>query len=141
MEEPDPDEKTKAAIQAGCVFFDRSDVRIRGKKLKVIPTEPVMLNGRTYTKDRVLVDDAKAEDLWARFYALDKSFDVTAGAPKPIRGSYPAVLQPVWCDMGCTYRESYNDLSRERRNGYEYVNKEGKALLRAFAEWKKKNHL
>ena len=141
MEEPDPDNKTKAAIQAGCEFFNRNDVRIHGKKLKVISTEQVMLNGRTYTTDRVLVDDAKAEDLWARFYALDKSFDVTAGAPEPIRGSYPAVLQPVWCDMGCTYRETYNDLSRGRRNGYEYVNKEGKALIRAFAEWKKKNHL
>ncbi len=141
MEEPGPDEKTKAAIQAGCEFFDRSDVRIRGKKIKVMPTEPVTLNGRTYTTDRVLVDDAKAEDLWARFYALDKSFDVTVGAPEPIRGNYPAVLQPVWCDMGCTYRKTYNDLSRERRNGYEYVNKKGKALLRAYAEWKKKNHL
>lgn len=141
MEEPDPDKKTKAAIQAGCEFFDRSDVRIRGKKLKVMPTEPVMLNGRMYTKDRVLVDDAKAEDLWARFYALDKSFDVTVGAPKPIHGRYPAVLRPVWCDMGCMYRKTYNDLSRERRNGYEYANKEGKALLKAFAEWKKKNHL
>lgn len=141
MEEPNPDKKMKAAIKAGCEFFDRNDVRIRGKKPTVIATEPVMLNGRTYTTDRVLADDATAEDLWARFYALDKSFDVTAGAPKPIRGNYPDVLQPVWCDMGCTYRETYNDLSRERRNGYEYVNKEGKALFRAYAEWKKKNRL
>ncbi len=141
MEESEPDAKIKNSIQAGCEFLDRSDVLIRGKKLKVMPTEPVTLNGRMYTTDRVLVDDAKAEDLWARFYALDKSFDVTAGAPNPIRGSYPAVLQPVWCDMECTYRETYNDLSRERRNGYEYVNKEGQALLKAFAEWKKKNLL
>ena len=36
---------------------------------------------------------------------------------------------------------TYNDLSRERRNGYEYVNKEGQSLLRTFAEWKKKNLL
>lgn len=141
MEEPNPDAKTKEAIKAGCDFFNRNDVRVRGKKLIVMATEPVMLNGRTYTTDRVLVDDATAEDLWARFYALDKSFDVTVGAPKPIRGNYPAVLQPVWCDMGCTYRETYNDLSRERRNGYEYINDEGKALLRAFEVWKKKNHL
>ena len=141
MEEPDPDAKIKTAIQAGCEFFDRKDVRIHGKKFKVIPTEPVTLNGRTYTTDRILVDDEKAEDLWARFYALDKGFDVTAGAPKTIRGSYPLVLQPVWCDRGCTYRETYNDLSQERRNGYYYVLKKRVDLFRTFSEWKKKNHL
>ena len=139
MEEPDPDVKIRAAVRAGCEFFDRNDIRIHGKKLKMTETEPILLNRRTYTSDRVLVDDEKAEDLWARFYALDKSFDVTAGAPKPIRGNYPAVLKPVWCDRGCTYRETYNDLSRERRNGYEYVNGEGNVLLRVYAKWKKAN--
>lgn len=136
MEDPNPDEEIKASIQAGCEFFDRNDIRIHGKKLVVTATEAVTLNGRTYTSDRLLVDDKNAEDLWARFYALDKSFDVTAGAPKPVKGRYPSVLKPVWCDMGCTYRETYNDLSRERRNGYEYVNNRGNDLLRAYAEWK-----
>ena len=138
MEEPDPDAKVRAAVKAGCEFFDRNDIRIHGKKLKVTATEPILLNGRTYTSDNVLVDDEKAEDLWARFYALDKSFDVTAGAPKPIRGNYPAVLKPVWCDRECTYRETYNDLSRERRNGYNYVNSAGYRLLKAYEKWKKK---
>ena len=96
-----------------------------------------MLNGRTYTSDRMLADDEKAGDLWARFYALDKSFDVTSGAPMPIRGNYPAVLKPVWCDRGCLYRKTYNDLSRERRNGYSYVNNKGNNLLRVYAKWKK----
>ena len=100
-----------------------------------------MLNGRTYTTDRILIDDAMADDLWARFYALDKSYDVTSGAPKAIQGNYPGVLKPVWCDIGCTYRETYNDLSRERRNGYDYVIKDDNALLRVYAKWKNKNLL
>lgn len=141
MEEPDPDEKIKTAIKAGCEFFDRNDIRIHGKRLKVTKTEPVMLNGRTYTTDRILIDDAMADDLWARFYALDKSYDVTAGAPKAIKGNYPGVLNPVWCDIGCTYRETYNDLSRERRNGYDYVIKDDNALFRVYAKWKSKNLL
>ena len=137
MEDPDPDERIKAAVKAGCEFFDRNDIRIHGKKLKVTATEPILLNGRTYTSDRILTNDETAEDLWARFYALDGSFDVKDGAPKPVRGNYPAVLQPVWCDRECTYRETYNDLSRERRNGYNYVHTEGNQLLKAYAEWKK----
>lgn len=139
MEEPDPDARIQVAVKAGCEFFDRNDIRIHGKKLKVTLTEPILLNGRTYTSDRVLADDEMAGDLWARFYALDRNFDVTAGAPKPIQGNYPAVLQPVWCDRECTYRETYNDLSQERRNGYEYVNSEGNVLLRVYAKWKKAN--
>lgn len=136
MEEPEPDEKVKRAIRAGCDFFDRDDVRIHGKKIIKKRIAPVLLNGRTYTIDRVLVDDKTAEDLWARFYALDTGFDVTLGAPKEIKGKYPSVLQPVWCDMGCLYRDEHNAISQERRNGYDYVNAGGKGLLSEYAKWK-----
>ena len=132
MEIPDPDEEVKRAILAGCEFFDRSDVRISGKKLIYKEIEPVTLNGRTYTSDRFLVDDASAKDLWARFYALDDSYDVISGAPCPIKGNYPEVLRPVWCDRDCEYRDSYNDLSQERRNGYYYVISSGHSLLKTY---------
>ena len=141
MEDPEPSEELKKAIRAGCEFFNREDVRIRGKKIVINKTEPVVLNGRNYTTDRIMVDDVNSSDLWARFYALDAGFDVVTGARKTIRGTYPPVLQPVWCDMGCIYRKTYNDLSRERRNGYDYVNNEGIVLLKAYEKWKEKHLL
>ena len=136
MEIPDPDEAVRQAVIAGCEFFNRDDVRIHGKEIKTVETEPVFLKDRTYTTDRFLVDKNGATDLWARFYALDGRFDVVSGAPAPIQGEYPSTLQPIWCDENCTYVKDYNDLSRERRNGYSYVINGGEQLLAFFAQWR-----
>ena len=78
--------------------------------------------------------------MWARFYALDSSYDVVSGARKPIQGTYPSVLNPIWCDRGCAYVNDYNDLSQERRNGYGYVTAAGTKFLQEFKQWKT-NHL
>ena len=139
MEIPDPDEQVRQAVIAGCTFFDRDDVRIHGKEIETVETDPVFLKDRMYTTDRFLVGRADAADLWARFYALDSSSDVESGAPAPIRGEYPSTLQPVWCDEKCTYVQGYNDLGRERRNGYSYVINGGDQLLAIFAQWKNKH--
>ena len=138
MEEPEPDEKMKTAIKAGCEFFDRKEIRISGKRIISKKIQPVLLNGRTYTTDHVMINDDSAGDLWARFYALDSGYDITAGAPKTIQGTYPSVLMPVWCDMGCRIKKTYNELSQERRNGYDYVNRGGYVLLEVYRQWKKK---
>ncbi len=136
MEDPFPSVEMKEAICSGCAFFDREEVRIHGKRLEVTDTESAILNGRFYTTDQKLVDDPEAPDLWARFYALDSTFDVISGSPERIQGTYPAVLDPIWCDDGCVYRQSYNELSRERRNGYSYLNGNGDAILKMYSEWK-----
>lgn len=139
MEIPDPDESVRQAIIAGCAFFDRDDVRIHGKAVRTENTDPFFLKDRTDTTDRFLVEQAGATDLWARFYALDGSFDVTGGAPAPIQGDYPSVLQPIWCDENCKYVKEYNDLSRERRNGYAYVINGGDQLQAIFMQWKREH--
>ncbi len=136
MEDPQPDEKIIRAVTAGCEFFDRSDIRIHGMKLEEIPTDPVTLHGRTYTTEKVLTEDPSGDDLWARFYALDSSYDVISGAPGTITGTYPAVLQPVWCDVGCIYCSTYNEISRERRGGYDYLILTGDSLLEDYEAWK-----
>jgi len=82
------------------------------------------------------VDDPSAPDLWARFYALDSSYDYTLGARKPVQGTYPSVLKPVFCNRGCELVPTYNDINMERRNGYAYVNKNGQKLLDEYKEWK-----
>lgn len=137
MEIPEPDDNIIEAVRAGCEFFSRDDVRISGKRIETVETEPVTLNDHTYTTDRFMVDDPDADDMWARFYALDGSFDVISGAPDEISGEYPHVLSPVWCDSNCIYVREYNDLSRERRNGYSYVISGGDQLLKMYEEWEK----
>jgi len=48
-------------------------------------------------------------------------------------------LQPVYCDRGRIIVENYNDLSRERRNGYSYLGNWVEKLKDPYQEWKSKN--
>lgn len=136
-----PSEEIKKAVLAGGNFFARDDVIIHDRKLQKFPLEkPVTLGDRTYTTDQKLVD-SPGSVLWARFYALDSSFDITTGARKPIQGTYPEVLKPVWCSRKCIFVNDYNDISQERRNGYGYVNTSGIRFLKEFNQWKNNNNL
>ena len=136
MEDKNPTEDIKNAVIAACEWLDRDDVRIHGKKLIKIDCPGEVLNGRYYDFEQQLVDDPSAEDLWARFYALDASYDVVTGARKPIQGTYPAVNTPIWCDRGCKYCEDFNDMSKERRNGYGYTQKRPASTLQKYVTWK-----
>lgn len=138
IENPSPE--IQNAIISACEFFDRPEIRIHGKKLVRKTRKAEVLNGRYYDYEQVLVDEPSALDLWARFYALDSSFDVETGARKPISGTYPSVLKPVWCDRGCKYVEDFNFLSVERRNGYGYTTSSMERLISTdFPAWKRKN--
>lgn len=139
MEDKKPSEQIKTAIKAACEWFDRDDVRIHGKKIQKFECPGEVLNGRYYDFEQKLVDDPSAPDIWARFYALDSSFDVTTGARKPIQGTYPAVNTPVWCDRGCKYCEDFNDMSKERRNGYGYTGKAPAKTLSLYKSWLRLN--
>lgn len=137
MEEKNPSPAVKNAIRAACTWLNRDDVRIHGKKLVRFPAPGEKLSGHYYDFDQKMVDDSSAPDMWARFYALDASFDVVTGARKPIQGTYPEVNTPVWCDRLCIYRETFNDISKERRNGYGYTNTGIEKTLKKYEKWKK----
>lgn len=144
MEIENPSEEIKRAVKAGVEFFDRDDVRIHDKKVVEVPLEtPVFWENvkRTDTKERVMQDSPGNTNLWARFYALDSRFDVEKDARKPIQGTYPPVLRPIWCDRGCKYVENYMDLSQERRTGYGYTNTNFTSTLKKYNNWKQKNGL
>jgi len=140
MKIENPSQEIKNSIIAACEFFDRDDIRIHGRKLEKVPlTKPVP--GDPYLKtERLLVDDEKAPDLWARYYALDSGFDISLGCPLKIQGTYPDVLKPVWCDRGCKFVADHNDISMERRNGYAYTNTSMEILVsKEYPDWLKKN--
>lgn len=139
-----PSEEIKKAVKAGVEFFDRDDVRIHDKKVVDVPlATPVYWENvkRTDTKERVMQDSPGNRNLWARFYALDSTFDVVKDARKPIQGKYPSVLSPIWCDRGCKYVENYMDMSQERRTGYGYTNTNFMTTLIKYNDWKEKNRL
>ncbi len=136
MKIKNPSREVKNAVIAACEFFDRDDIRIHDKKLVKISREGSVLNGRYSDYEQRLEDVSGAKDLWARFYALDSSFDVETGARKPIQGTYPTVLSPIWCDRGCKYVEDFNDLSLERRNGYGYTTSSMEKLVSTeYPKW------
>ena len=140
MKIKNPSSEIKNAIISACEFFDRPELRICGKKLVKKHTSAEVMNGRYYDYEQILVNDPSAPDLWARFYALDSSFDVKIGSRKTISGTYPSVLKPIWCDRGCKYVQNFNSLSVERRNGYAYTTSSiGKMISIDFPAWKRKN--
>jgi PelA/Pel-15E family pectate lyase len=136
MEEDNPSQEIINAIEAACNWFDMDEVRIHNKKIIKNPAIGEVLNGRYYNYEQVMADDVSAQDLWARFYALDASYDVETGARKPIKGIYPEVNTPIWCDMGCKYCENFNEMSKERRNGYGYTGNRPKKTLEKYEAWK-----
>ena len=69
--------------------------------------------------DRVLVKDADADPLWARFYDLEKGL-------------------PIYCSRDGVPKRAMEEISYERRNGYSWVGGYASKLLKIeYPKWKK----
>ena len=66
---------------------------------------------------RTAVDDPKAPVLWARFYDLETN-------------------KPFFCDRDGVKKWNYNEIGRERRNGYSWLGNWGESVLREYGKWK-----
>lgn len=70
---------------------------------------------------RTLVKDRNAPDLWARFYDLETA-------------------EPLFADRDGERRETFNEISRERRNGYSWFgNWPEKLISKEYPEWKRQH--
>ena len=108
-----PSDEVKRAVESACQWFDQ--VQIKGLRLVETPT-PNQVNGF----DRTVVADPNAPRLWARFYAIGTN-------------------KPLYVDRDGMPRDSYNDLSAERRDNYGYLGPYAEKLLSAeYPAWKKK---
>lgn len=139
MEIENPSEKIKSAIIAASKWLISDEIKIKNKKIIQRPIASQVINGRYHDTEKIMVDDENSV-LWARFYALDSSFDVLAGARKPISGLYPDVNSPIWCDTGSIFVENYNELSLDRRNG-GYIGTWGNNFEAKLKKWMVKNGL
>lgn len=70
-------------------------------------------------KDRRIVTDPKAGDMWARFYDLETE-------------------QPYVCDRDGIKKKTLEEIGYERRNGYSWYTDDPKELLNKYQAWKDK---
>ena len=66
IESPSPE--VVASVEAAIRWFERA--KIKGMRVETVPAEPVRYKHHTSKDDRVVVRDAKAPPMWARFYEI-----------------------------------------------------------------------
>ncbi len=70
-------------------------------------------------KDRRVVSDLKAGDMWARFYDLETG-------------------EPFFCDRDGIKKKTLGEIGYERRNGYEWYTDEPEDIFRDYPSWASK---
>lgn len=70
-------------------------------------------------KDRRIINDPKAGDMWARFYDLDTQ-------------------QPYVCDRDGIKKKTLEEIGYERRNGYSWYTDDPNEIFKLYPGWKSK---
>ena len=108
-----PSPEVVDAIQAAVAWFDKAKLEGIREVRKEAPTLPKGW-------DKVIVQDASAEPMWARFYEIGTN-------------------KPIFCSRDGIPRATLAEISYERRNGYSWLGHYATALLaRDYPAWQKK---
>ncbi len=105
-----PDARMRDAIDSAVVWIEAN--KITGKRIERVSGQQYE-NGR----DVIVVDDPKADPMWARFYDLDTG-------------------KPFFCSRDGIKRTSIDQISHERRNGYAWYGTWPNRLLQEYPAWK-----
>lgn len=108
MQIPNPSQEVVIAVVSALEWMDQ--VRIRGMHYETFQLE----DGQ---KDRRLVPDGNAPDLWARFYELGSN-------------------RPVYVGRDRILRYNIAEIERERRVGYSYIGRWADKLFKEANVWK-----
>jgi len=108
MELPDPSSEIIKAVQGAVEWFDSH--RIKNIRWDYF----VNSDGK---KDRRIVYDPQAGDMWARFYDLDTG-------------------EPFFCDRDGIKKKSLEEIGYERRNGYSWYTDAPQEVLEKYLAWK-----
>jgi len=101
------------AVQAAVAWFDQ--VRLEGIK-QIRKQDPSKPGGR----DTVVVEDASAPPIWARFYDIETN-------------------KPIFCSRDGIPKSTLAEISHERRNGYSWLGDYATDLLaNDYPAWQKK---
>lgn len=108
-----PSPEVRKAVEGAVAWFDSA--RLKGMRVEKVKDKkgPSGIN-------RVVIADAKAPDLWARFYHVETN-------------------KPIFCDRDGIPKGSLKEIGYERRNGYSWLgNWPAKLLEREYPAWKEK---
>jgi PelA/Pel-15E family pectate lyase len=109
-----PDERTRNSIESAVAWFE-------GAKLTGIRQVLVDAPGTPKGTDKKIVRDPDAPPLWGRFYDLKNE-------------------KPFFCSRDGIPRDSIDQISYERRNGYSWLGEYARGLLaKDYPNWKKEN--
>lgn len=118
VEEPTP--AVMAAIEGAVAWLESA--RITGLRVETFTAE----DGK---RDRRAVADPAAPPIWARFYEL--------GGDRP---EGRVANRPIFIGRDRVIRYDFNEIERERRIGYTYLDDWPKKLLeREYPKWRKKH--
>jgi len=110
MELPNPDKRIKAAVNGAMKWFEAH--KLTGIRVERFTNE----DGK---RDTRVVNDEKAEPIWARDYDLEQG-------------------KPMFCDRNGVPVKTLAEVGHERRNGYSWYNSAPASLYKQYEQWKKK---
>jgi pectinesterase len=110
MEIPDPSSEIIKSVQGAIEWFDNH--RIKNTRWENFTNKEGL-------KDRRIVYDPKAGDMWARFYDLDTEL-------------------PYVCDRDGIKKKTLEEIGYERRNGYSWYTTDPQDILDKYPTWKEK---
>jgi len=110
MEIPDPSPEIIQSIKGAVEWFDNH--RIKNTRWDLF----VNKDGK---RDRRIVYDPGAGDLWARFYDLETE-------------------EPYVCDRDGIKKKTLEEIGYERRNGYSWYTEAPQEVIDKYPEWNKK---
>jgi PelA/Pel-15E family pectate lyase len=114
MSLPDPDPDLVAVIQGAVRWFERS--RISGVRVKEITARHARYVYHETDKDRLLVTDPAAPDLWARYYEIGTNV-------------------PLFCNRDGKAVYSLAEVERERRTGYGWYTDAPSEIFSRYPAW------
>jgi PelA/Pel-15E family pectate lyase len=116
MTRENPSDEIKTSVQSAIAWFDK--VRVDG--IRVIAANDTL---GPAGKDRIVIRDASAPSMWARFYEIGSN-------------------KPFFCSRDGIKRDSLSQISYERRNHYSWLGYWPQQLLeKEYPEWVKKHSL
>jgi pectate lyase len=111
MEIERPSERVKRAVRAGAAWYEKAKVTGVRLERKADPAAPKGF-------DVVVVEDASAPPLWARFYDLETG-------------------RPFYCGRDGVKKATLAEVELERRAGYAWLRPWGVKVAERYAEWGK----
>jgi len=112
-----PDPKVIQAVQGAVKWFQES--KILNTKVETVKAPAEKSQYRSYSVDKVVVNDPKAPPIWTRYYELNTE-------------------RPLFSDRNSKFLYSMAEVSRERRVGYGWYTYAPQEVLNKYPEWQTK---